>query len=107
MHGSHGFLVTHDNSFKFIKNQSSRDFLTEYWYCKQRIGDIKCRATASTYSLDGKNYFLKTCSPPEDHIHAPDKLNIFKDRLLADIKKVSKNHPSTFTGKSSLGLLKL
>jgi len=98
--GSQGMLVTHD-SYKFNKNNVSRDYLIEWWQCREKIGPLKCRATASTQSLDGKTYFLRTCSKPEDHMHMPDKLSIYKDRLVEDIKTITRNLPTTAVGKSN------
>eukprot|EP00092_Neocalanus_flemingeri_P027469 GFUD01029794.1.p1 GENE.GFUD01029794.1~~GFUD01029794.1.p1 ORF type:complete len:385 (-),score=84.00 GFUD01029794.1:12-1031(-) len=93
-HGSQGVLITHD-SFTFNRNNSSRDYLKEWWQCKERKGPYLCQATATTQSLDGKNYFLRYCSKPEEHIHAPDKVTIFKDRLIIDIKMLIKKIPTT------------
>jgi len=92
--GSQGVLVTHD-SFMFHRNNASRDYLMEWWQCKERKTPYRCQATASTQSLDGKTYFLRTCSKPEDHIHAPDKVSLFKDRLIFDIKMIMKKIPTT------------
>ena len=100
--GSMGVLITHD-SYKFNKNNCSRDYLVEWWQCSEKIGPTRCRATASTQSLDGKNYFLRTCSKPEDHMHVPDKLSIFKDRIMVDIKTITRNLPTTAIGKSNYG----
>ena len=72
-----------------------------WWQCKERAGPSRCRAT--TQSLDGKTYFLRTCSGPDEHIHLPDKLNILKQRLIVDIKMITKNFPTTATGNSNYG----
>ena len=58
---------------------------------------------ASTHSRDGKNYVLRTCSKPEDHIQPPDKATIFKDRLMVDIKTITSNLPTTAMGKENYG----
>ena len=60
---------------------------------------------ASTSSRDGKTYLLRTCSKPEDHIHPPDKVTIFKDRIMVDIKTITRNLPTTAMGKANYGKL--
>ena len=60
---------------------------------------------ASTSSRDGKTYVLRTCSKPEDHIHPPDKVTIFKDRIMVDIKTITRILPTTAMGKANYGKL--
>ena len=60
---------------------------------------------SSTSSRDGKTCLLRTCSKPEDHIQPPDKVNIFKDRTMVDIKTITRNLPTTAMGKANYGEL--
>ena len=77
--------------------------MIEWWQCRERVGPGRCRAVATTHSKDGKTYLLRSCSKPEDHIHLPDKVNIFKERLITDIKSITKNSPATAMGKANYG----
>ena len=64
--------------------------MREFWNCKEKKGPYRCQASATTQSLDGRNYFLRACAKPEEHIHAPDKLSLYRDRLVDDMKTLIK-----------------